>query len=1106
MGDTIEGFRLSSQQARLSLLRQDSPSYRVQYAVAIEGVLRSGALKNAVQIVVSRNEILRTTFHRVPGLHLPLQVINEANTFLWHEIDITNCATWEQEERVERLILEEQRYLFDIEHGPVLRLILVALAPFKHVLLISLPALCADTWTVNSIVRQIGKTYTSDNQDGGLGYDNVLLYIQYSEWQHELLESKDAEEGRRYWQIQDMTDLPLLSVPLETREPGEQTFAPQEVILTIDPDMAVTLEMMADRVGCGLATLLLACWQILLWRLVGRSELTVGVVDDGRHHEELEHTLGLFAKYLPVRCSLREGAYLRDIVRQIDSSLHSHHDWQEHFSWELYAEPLHMVTTQVQPYFPFCFDFEEQPGIFYAAGISWSIDRQHTCIDRFKVKLSCSHKRDGSIELSFYYDATVCNKDMVARMSKQFYKTLESLRADTETPIDMLEILPHAERERILVAFNDATLTSPPDVCLHHLFEQCAARAPHSIAVMFKDQRLTYADLDDRANQLARYLMTLGVASEVLVVVRLERSLELLIGLLGILKAGGAYLPVDPLYPAEGLACLLEETQAPIVLTQQRLRQDLPQSRAQVVCLDTEWTTISREFTAAPVSQSRPDNIAYVIYTSGSTGKPKGVMVSHRGLMNYLQWCVDAYAVADGQGALVQSSIGFDFTITSLFTPLLVGRTVHLLPEDIGVEGLTTALSSGNQYGLVKVTPSHLDILRQQQYNPRIANAAKMLIVGGEALRGDSLSSWRVDSPSIRIVNEYGPTETVVGCCTYEVSASIPTEGNIPIGRPIANTQVYVLDRHLQPVAIGGVGELYIGGRGLARGYLHRPSLTAERFVPHPFGRETGTRLYQTGDMTRFLSNGILDFIGRNDRQIKLRGYRIELGEIELVLSQHQSVQESTVLLHEDVPGDRRLVGYVVLHRDALATPGDLQTFLRASLPAYMVPSAFVFLEAMPLTVNGKIDHSALPAYGTVRPRTETEFVAPRTLTEDVLATIWANVLGLNRVSIYDNFFELGGHSLLATQLISRVQNAFRLQLKVRILFERPTIASLALAIAHDHREVASADDPDSSAGATLETIQARPELPLLIDVDQLSNREVEALLDALVRDEGRST
>jgi len=512
------------------------------------------------------------------------------------------------------------------------------------------------------------------------------------------------------------------------------------------------------------------------------------------------------------------------------------------------------------------------------------------------------------------------------------------------------------------------------------------------------------------------------------------------------LKAGGAYVPLDPNEPLERLSLILEETKTPVVLTESTLADRLPSTWGHVLCLDTDWDLVTDQ-PETITNNAHAENLAYIIYTSGSTGRPKGVMVTHRGLVNYLSWCTEAYRVVEGRGAPSHSPLSFDLTVTSLLAPLWAGRTVTILPDETAAAGLAESLRSESGYSVVKITPAHLALLANS-IPDNAADWANAIVIGGELLTYEVLAPWRRKLPRTRFINEYGPTETVVGCCVYEVNdETAHVAGGVPIGRPITNTTLYVLDAAFEPAPIGVAGELHIGGFGLARGYLERPDLTAQSFVPDPFSDAPGARLYRTGDLARYLPDGNFDFLGRCDQQVKLRGYRIELGEIENVLARHHAVHEAVVVVREDVPGDQRLVAYLVTDDDQPTSAAALRDYLKEALPDYMTPSSFVFLETLPLTANGKVDRRALPAPDGARPDGETEYAAPRTPVEEVLAGIWRELLSLERLGVHDNFFVLGGHSLLATQLLARLLTLFKIELPLITVFQSPTIAEFADAL-----------------------------------------------------------
>jgi amino acid adenylation domain-containing protein len=586
--------------------------------------------------------------------------------------------------------------------------------------------------------------------------------------------------------------------------------------------------------------------------------------------------------------------------------------------------------------------------------------------------------------------------------------------------------------------------SSNPDAaatCMHEMFESQVERTPDAVAVVFGHEQLTYRQLNNHANQLARELVRLGVAAESLVGICVDRSPQMVVGLLAIMKAGGAYVPLDPAYPHERLAFMLKDANASVLLTQSGLIERLPPYDGQRLCLDSDWHFIKQNSTENLGTSVSQENLAYVIYTSGSTGKPKGAMIRHRGLTNYLNWCTEAYEIADGCGAPVHSSISFDLTITSLFAPLMVGRSVFLVGD--GIQALAQALLERENYSLVKITPAHLRALAELLPPEQVAGRVRALIIGGEALHLESLSFWREHAPATRLINEYGPTETVVGCCVYEVAGNDPAGGAVPIGRPISNTALYILDDELQTVSPGQTGELFIGGDGVGRGYLGREELTRERFIPNPYDKRS--TLYRSGDLARMLPNANLEYLGRVDDQVKVRGFRVELGEIETVLKRHSSVSDCAVVMCDEASGEKRLVAFFVSNETETCDDENLRRFLNTKLPDYMIPSAFVALEMLPLTINGKVDRQALACLvpeSLARP----DFVAARTPVEATLANIWADVLNVKAVGVTDNFFDLGGDSILGTLILARAARA-GLKLSPVLLFEYQTIAELATVI-----------------------------------------------------------
>jgi amino acid adenylation domain-containing protein len=616
--------------------------------------------------------------------------------------------------------------------------------------------------------------------------------------------------------------------------------------------------------------------------------------------------------------------------------------------------------------------------------------------------------------------------------------------AGDKSSIATISRMTESQLNQVLYEWNQ-TRVDVPDTSTHKLFEQQVERDPEAVAVVGGGASLTYGELNRRANQVAHFLRRHGVGPEVLVGVCLRRSPQLVVALLGVWKAGGAYVPLDSEYPEERLSFMVSDAGVRVLLTEEQCKHLFAAVDANVVCLDTDWPAIEQENDSNPNNGVAPANLAYVMYTSGSTGKPKGAMILHRGLVNYLCWAIGAYGVRPGGSVPVHSSISFDLTVTSLYPALLAGGQVELLAEDVGAQNLLAALRRQKNRTLVKITPAHLEALSLQLGSDEVAGMTNVFVIGGENLPAEGLRLWRESAPATRLINEYGPTETVVGCCVYEVQPGDPNNGPVPIGRPIANTQLYILDESLDPLPPGEMGELYIGGAGVARGYLNRPELTEERFLPDPFCGNAEARMYKTGDLARYRADGVIEYMGRVDNQVKLRGYRIELGEIEAVLAGHPAVQSCAVLAREDKPGDKRLVGYLVARDGKPPATGELQSFLEERLPEYMVPAKFVVLDAFPLTHNGKVDRKALPAPAaeTAQPGSQAE--APRNSAEEAIAAIWKEMFKLDQVGIHDDFFDLGGHSLLAIKVMSRLRDQFGIDLPVLNLFENPTIASLAV-------------------------------------------------------------
>ncbi|MFN6484862.1 MULTISPECIES: amino acid adenylation domain-containing protein [unclassified Nostoc] len=1037
--ESIEGFRLSPQQEHLWLLQQidKSSAYRSDCAILIEGNINVNNLELALQDVVNRYEILRTSFVCLPGMTIPVQVITDSKIILDKKSDISNLKPQELEAQIELIFQKIKQQNFELEKGSILNTYLVTISPNKYLLFISLPALCADSATLNCLVRELALSYLG-KLDEELS-EEPLQYADFSEWQNQILEAEETKIGREYWQQQDYSTIGSFQLPFENRPSNQQKFQPKLVDSVITPELVANIETLAHKYNTSASNFYLTCWLVLLWRLSGQSEMNVAKEFNGRKYEELKGALGLFAKYLPLHCHLEDIFKFSQVLQQVHESVESIDKWQECFTWEQISEGNN--KSDILPFLPVGFEFTEEDIKHCAGNISFSISKLDICTERFKVKLSCKRK-NGFLNTEFHYDSNLFSAQDIAGLAEQFHKLVESATYNSEARISELEILSDRTLHQLLFEFNQTQADYPQNKCIHQLFTEQVERIPDNIAIVFNNQQLTYTELNARANQLAHSLQKLGVGAEVLVGICVERSLEMLVGILGILKAGGAYVPLDPHYPQERLAFMLEDTQVSILLTQQYLLENLPKHDAQTICLDTDWEAIAQQSQEEPVPTGTLENLAYVIYTSGSTGKPKGVAIAHRNLVHstiaritYYQEPISSF--------LLLSSFAFDSSIVGIFWTLCCGGTLHLPEESVQKEvSKIVELIYQNGVSHLLSLPSLYALILQQAKLEQL-NSLRAVIVAGEACLPELVQLHFQLQPETSLFNEYGPTEATVWSSVYHCH-SLETGTQISIGCPIANTKIYILDSHLHPVPVGVPGEIYISGEGLARGYLNQPAITSEKFIPHPFSQQPGIRLYKTGDLARYLSNGNIDFLGRIDNQVKIRGFRIELGEIEALLNQHPGVQEIVVIAREDIPGNKRLVAYVVPLSKSATTVNELRNFAKDKLPEFMVPSAIVLLKELPLSPNGKVDRKTLPAPEQVRSDLIGEFVPPRTPVEEMLTQIWSEVLKVEKVGIYDNFFELGGHSLLTTQLLAKVKATFNLDISLRSLLEKPTVEGLS--------------------------------------------------------------
>jgi len=1051
-------------QQRLWFIDQLEPGtsiYNIPLVLELRGALDVPALEASLGEVVGRHEALRTTFPAEGGR--PVQHIEPPGPLSIPVVDLRGLEPAVQEVEARRLAVEEGSRPFDLAHGPLLRVTLLRLEAETHHLLLTTHHIVVDGWSLEVLFRELLAAYTAFT--AGRTADLPPLSVQYadvSEWQRGRLEDETLAAQLEPWRRR-LSGVPQLELSTDYPRPAVATAGRGAALSRVLPsELAAGLQTLSRRQGVTLFMTLLAGFTALLGRYSGQDDIAVGVPVAGRTRPEMEPLIGLFVNTLVLRTSLADDPTVGDLLHRVRHVALEAYTHQE-VPFERLVQALQPVRDPGRnPLFQVLFSmFEartplqsELPGLSVRVASTEHLLAAYEMGAKFDLSLS-AWNLDGTIGLRLVYNADLFAASTMERLLHHLEWLLTAAVATPEASIAALPLLTDAEQEQLLVRWNGTGRLFPADRCLHELFEAVVRRTPEAVAVTFQDRTLTYAALNERANRVAHRLRSLGVGPEVAVGICVERSFEMLIGLLAILKAGGAYVPLDPDLPRQRLSYMLADAGVRIVVTQQRLERRLP-AVEMVLCLDAEAGLVN-EPSGNPDGGARPDSLAYVLYTSGSTGQPKGTMIEHRSLVNYVTWTNEALFRAPVETIPTVFKFTFDGSLKQLFSPLVCGRSVWVLPDEVATdpEALLRVIGSRSGVGL-NCVPSLwravLDALAVGVAAPP-AGSLVAVMLGGEAMTADLVARSFAAFPDLEIWNVYGPTETTCNATAGRVERG----GPVTIGRPIANTQVFILDERQQPVPVGVPGELYVAGVGLARGYLGRPELTAERFVRHPFSAEPDARLYRTGDRARYLSDGRIEFLGRRDHQVKIRGFRIELEEIEATLRRHPDIREAVVVAGAPGGGDPRLVGYVV--PTATMAPGgrELRQWLRASLPDYMVPSAFVTLSALPTTSAGKVDRASLPPPPPIAADAR---VLPRTPMETLVAGIWREVLGLDAVGIEDNFFELGGHSLLATQVTSRLRVALHTDVPLRTLFEASTLEELAAMVELRHDPSAAASAP----------------------------------------------
>ncbi|MBD2339549.1 amino acid adenylation domain-containing protein [Calothrix sp. FACHB-156] len=1014
-------------------------AYNESQSLRLKGKLDVTVFQSVLQELVQRHEALRTTFSKdgntlciVDSLQIQIPII-----------DISSLELQEQQEKLASIRRQEVEKPFDLEHGPLFRAQIIKLQPQEHIAILTAHHIICDGWSWAVLMPDLGKLYSGLLEGIVPELDESDRLSDYAVLQEEEVGSPEAIATEQYWLEQFADSVPVLDFPCDLPRPHIRTFNAAREDWQLNPQLVADLKQLGTKFGCSFMTTILAGFEAWLHRITGQNDLVVGIPAAGQAALGQYNLVGHCVNLLPLRSQINGAQSFSEYLQSRRSTVLDAYDHQQ-FTFGSLVKKLSIPRDSSRiPLVPITFNIDQglDSDKLPFSGLEVEFFSNPRSFENFELFINATELR-GQLTLECQYNTNLFDADTIRRRMAEFETLLQGIVANPNQTIAKLPILPPVEQQ-LLAVWNQTQTNYPQDKSIHQLFEEQVARTPDAVALVFQGQQLTYQELNTRANQLAQYLQTLGVGADVLVGICVERSLEMVVGILGILKAGGAYVPLDPGYPQERLAFMLADTQIKLLVTQKRLVEKLPTHNANVICLDADWQTISQQATENLITNVKPENLAYVMYTSGSTGTPKGVSVIHQGVVRLVKE-TNYVSLTEKEVFLQISPVSFDASTFEIWGCLLNGGKLVIFPphtpslDELGgiiqqYQVTTLWLTAGLFHLIVDEKIEALKPLRQ-------------LLAGGDVLSVPHVQKFLNTVENCKLINGYGPTESTTFTSCYEITAPLKPGASIPIGRPIANTQVYILDSHLQQVPIGITGELYIGGDGLAREYFNRPDLTAERFVLNPFSPDSQSRLYKSGDLARYLPNGEIEYLGRIDNQVKVSGFRIELGEIEIALLQSPLVKEAVVIVREDSPGEKVLVGYFVAetNEDSLQIISELRRFLKQHLPEYMVPKIFVALEALPLNANGKVDRRALPKPEAYSPELEANYVAPRTPIEQQIADIWTQVLNVKRVGIYDNFFELGGYSLLGIQVVSRLRQALQVEILMSNLFELPTVADLA--------------------------------------------------------------
>ncbi|MFN5396699.1 MAG: non-ribosomal peptide synthetase [Pseudanabaena sp.] len=1029
---------LSEGQKALWLLAQIQPlnkSHNIYSTIQIKSALDVEAWHRVWEQLFDRHSILRTTYKKIEG-----QVVQQIKAHLDSYIEIIDSEGW-SEDKLKSQIFKESDRLFDLEHGPIIRIYLFRCSTDEYIQLITMHHIAGDLWSFDILIqdlqilyaREIYKEFPIESIQKLETLPDCFPYSDYVSWQSNMLNSDRGQESQQYWQKQLSGELPIVNLPFQKQSLAPQTLSNCSYIVDITPNLIESLKRLAEANGVSLDRVMLTVFKILLYRYIGHEDIMVGspmACRDGQ--DKFKNIVGFFSNIVVLRTKITKNQTFRELLAQVNQVVSSAQLYQD-YPFSNIIQQLHRGDTG---------DFE-----LLKIAFTWHKQRWDQTQNVLQIKpLQLGHQRgvpfdltlsimetEGYFKANWRYNPDLFEAEAIASMAGHFQQLLESILADPDQLISQLPLLTKTEQHKLLVDWNLTQADYPADKCIHHLFEQQVERTPNAIAVVCENQQLTYQALNQRANQLAHHLQSLGADRNMLIGIYMERSIEMVIGILGVLKSGSAYLPLDTNYPQERLMYMLSDSRISLLLTQQNLAKSLAQQQIQIICIEDLQITEER-ITENVNSNVTAKDLAYVIYTSGSTGKPKGVEIRHQGLVNMMFYRITKLLDREDLIAVpLTSPISFDASVVQLFTPLLAGG------KSVIVDNLFSLprCSQFNQITCIGATPSIIEKFIDEFSLP---TSLRTLTIGGEAISQALLEKLMTSTNVLKVINIYGPTEVTVHCTAAVLFDRDKQKIESPhIGCPIANTNVYILDPELQPVPVNIPGELYIGGVGVAKGYLNQPKLTDEKFIVNPFNSQSNSRLYKTGDLACYLPNGNIEFLGRIDSQLKIRGFRIELEEIESALAQYSSIKEVIVTTCTDDTGLKSLCAYFIANQKTRSE--EIRVFLAQKIPSYMIPTFFVELEQLYLTPNGKIDRQNLPL---PKPSPKASFVSPRNDTERKLVSLWSKLLKIEKISVDDNFLELGGNSLLSANLFAQIYKQFKINLSLSVIFEAPTIEKLA--------------------------------------------------------------